>query len=1048
MKMKNKLKDLIAIEKEQNVYTNDYNKLNNLSKDFVPQKELSAEQKYFSSTFIPFENPSNARTSTSLSETKPILAPMPKDIKEVKDVFDSTETDLSATWKQNELLNDQLLEAKLKHEIECCLLLSHECVNNNVQDEIEKIQRESIEIQEERQNRINILKNDVQRCQKQSLDFELQIQHEKERRKCESSLKNVCETSWISKMEKLENENVSLEFQVQSLIKERENVKLKYQKLFDSIKKTRTQTQGEINELIEHVNQKTYAYADVHVNNQDLLITISELKTKLENVEKGKSMNTKFGKHMVSNKLLGVTPLNKQVFQKKTNVLKIEEKHVLSKTVTLQTSPNKQKDVETNQYIVAPGMYKVNSTKKQESNTNNAKSVLPSTGLRGASSVRRPSNKDSSFKNSVLSNTKKSSEKVEVYVRTNKKINVASKNVVSNKDIVADVDVKNALKAKNVLCVSCAKNMLIPCHDKCLANYKLNVHSKVRRALFTTIRTGKSMFEDTTLVVLKTRFSVKTTQSKSLDTTPVVSKTKIAAVTHLSAKNKVFIAFKSISVILRENSHSKYMKNQIRTSRMWQKWYELQPNVGWSPIKKTSNVVNSRNTVNTSVSVKKWVVKPSTHPYVVSSCVVEVSFRSKTCYVQNLEGDDLLTGAHESNLYTISILDMVASLPVCLMYKATSTKSWLWHYRPSHLNFGNINDLTKHDLVDGLLKFKYSKDHLCLACERGKSKKSSHQPKLVPSTHSKLESLHMDLCGPMRVETIYGKKYILLNYNAKIHNIRTDNGTEFKNATLKAHYEKLGIMQQISIARTPQQNGVVERRNRTLVEVARIMLIFSRLPEFLKAEDSLEPVCQRFINDDSSAESMNTPSKEDLDNLFEPMYEEYFQKRSSELSINSAAQQAHLIVSTSKEQTSSISLNNADEFNQEDSADFDGNTVFIPYDAPNFEEAKSTTIALDPSNMHKFHQVQPSTHIWTKAHPSEQELVPKPDGKNIIAVKWIWKNKSDADNIVIQNKSHLVAKGYKQEEVFDFEESFAPVSRLEVVTTFATYDAHKNFTIF
>ncbi|GJS18460.1 integrase, catalytic region, zinc finger, CCHC-type containing protein [Tanacetum coccineum] len=141
---------------------------------------------------------------------------------------------------------------------------------------------------------------------------------------------------------------------------------------------------------------------------------------------------------------------------------------------------------------------------------------------------------------------------------------------------------------------------------------------------------------------------------------------------------------------------------------------------------------------------------------------LEVTFHSKTCYVRNLEGDDLLTGAHESNLYTISIFDMATSSPVCLLSKATSTKSWLWHRELSHLNFGTINDLTKHDLVDGHPKFKYSKDHLCSACERGKSKKSSHQPKLVSSTHSKLELLHMDLCGPIRVATINGKKYILV----------------------------------------------------------------------------------------------------------------------------------------------------------------------------------------------------------------------------------------------------------------------------------------------
>ncbi|GJU44691.1 hypothetical protein Tco_1201957 [Tanacetum coccineum] len=87
-------------------------------------------------------------------------------------------------------------------------------------------------------------------------------------------------------MDKLENENVSLEFQVQSLIKEGENVKLEYQKLFDPIKKTQTQTQREINKLIESVNQKTYAYRDVRSLNQDLLIIISELKAKLNNDKK------------------------------------------------------------------------------------------------------------------------------------------------------------------------------------------------------------------------------------------------------------------------------------------------------------------------------------------------------------------------------------------------------------------------------------------------------------------------------------------------------------------------------------------------------------------------------------------------------------------------------------------------------------------------------------------------------------------------------------------------------------------------------------------
>ncbi|GJY46537.1 putative ribonuclease H-like domain-containing protein [Tanacetum coccineum] len=572
----------------------------------------------------------------------------------------------------------------------------------------------------------------------------------------------------------------------------------------------------------------------------------------------------------------------------------------------------------------------------------------------------------------------------------------------------------------------------------------------------------------------------------------------------------------------------------------------------------------------------------------------------KTCYVRNLEGDDLLTGGRESNLYTSS--------PVCLMSKATSTKSWLWHHRLSHLNFGTINDLTRLELVDGLPKFIYGKDHLCSACERGKSKKASHLLKLVSSDHSKLELLHMDLCGPMRVYFLHSKdetpeiikKFIAqayLNYKAKVCKIRTDNDTEFKNATLKAHYEMLGIMQQFLIARTPQQNGVVERHNRTLVEVARTMLVFSRLPEFLWAEavaaacftqnwsiihtrhnktpyellrgrkpsveyfhmfgslcyptndrddlgkmkskadirvfigyseisrgfriynirtkkimeninvkfneltamasehDCLEPELQRFINHNSSAETINTPSKEDLDNLFSPICEEYFEKKFFDTPINSAAQPTQ--IHEDSPSTSSIIVD-----------EHEAPPIFVSYNPPSREEIKSSTTALEPSNVQNFHQVQPSTHIWTKDHPLDQvigdpskpvmtrqrlhtdsevcmyaltvstiesknikeamadhswiesmqdelnqferlqvwELIPRPKGKNVIALKWLWKNKCDAENIVVRNKTRLVAKGYKQEEGIDFEESFAHVARLEAVQTFIAYATHKNIT--
>ncbi|GJV37278.1 hypothetical protein Tco_1409755 [Tanacetum coccineum] len=342
-KVYEKMNDPIAVANKQNCWTIDYAQINALYKDFVPQKELSAEKKYFPSSFIPSDKNSNATPSipASMPSESPLIIELDKikngfqklseliqknckrarifytspeeiqlndfcqdqlkpivnelqfyfeffktlfqrDIKEMKDVFESTESELYELEKQNDFLKDQLLEVSLKHEVELGVLLNHECVDNSLHAEIEQLKKKSIEIQEGLQTRIKILEKDVQRCEKQSVDFELKLQHKKEKHKWDSNMKNKntnpLDYSWISKMEKLEDKNVSLDFTMQSLIKERDNVKLEYQKLFNSIKKTRSQTQTEMDELIAHVSEKTYSYGAIRAENQNLLFTISELK--------------------------------------------------------------------------------------------------------------------------------------------------------------------------------------------------------------------------------------------------------------------------------------------------------------------------------------------------------------------------------------------------------------------------------------------------------------------------------------------------------------------------------------------------------------------------------------------------------------------------------------------------------------------------------------------------------------------------------------------------------------------------------------------------
>ncbi|GJU39087.1 retrovirus-related pol polyprotein from transposon TNT 1-94 [Tanacetum coccineum] len=214
---------------------------------------------------------------------------------------------------------------------------------------------------------------------------------------------------------------------------------------------------------------------------------------------------------------------------------------------------------------------------------------------------------------------------------------------------------------------------------------------------------------------------------------------------------------------------------------------------------------------------------------------LEVAFRKNTCFIQNLEGVDMLSGSRNTNLYTNSLDDMLKNSPIYLLSKALKTKSWLWHHRLSHLNFDTLNKLANDGLTRRIPKLKSQKDHMCSACALGKSKKCSHQPKVEDTNQEKLYLLHMDLCGPMRVESINGKKYILVfvvdysrftwvkflrskdeapkaiikcikniqvRLNATVCNVRTDNGTEFVNQTLPA----------------------------------RTMLIFSKAPLFLLAE--------------------------------------------------------------------------------------------------------------------------------------------------------------------------------------------------------------------
>nr|GEZ93944.1 retrovirus-related Pol polyprotein from transposon TNT 1-94 [Tanacetum cinerariifolium] len=399
---------------------------------------------------------------------------------------------------------------------------------------------------------------------------------------------------------------------------------------------------------------------------------------------------------------------------------------------------------------------------------------------------------------------------------------------------------------------------------------------------------------------------------------------------------------------------------------------------------------------------------------------------------------------------------MASASPICLMARASSTKSWLWHQRLSHLNFDTINDHAKNDLFSGLPKFKYHKEYLCPSCVQGKSKRASHPPKPIPNSRQRITVL---LQSPVII-------------------IRADNGTKFKNQTLKVYFDSVGISHQMSSIRTPQQNGVVERRNRTFVEAARTIYLlplciwalcypkndredigklgvkgdigffigysadscayriynrrtkkimetmnvsFDELSSMDFEQCSSKPKLQNMTSrkissglDLTYAPSTITtqqPTEGELYLLFKAMYDDFIGGQPSAAQRTVLAAQAQQVCQTS---TTSTSI-----------ADTAPTPTNSSSQATNFPIASQDFKRLD---------------VWV--------LVPAPDNISPLTLKWLFKNKHDEEQTIIRNKSRLVVRGYRQEEGIDFEESFTPVARMEAIRIFLAYAAHKSFLAF
>nr|GEU34359.1 retrovirus-related Pol polyprotein from transposon TNT 1-94 [Tanacetum cinerariifolium] len=436
--------------------------------------------------------------------------------------------------------------------------------------------------------------------------------------------------------------------------------------------------------------------------------------------------------------------------------------------------------------------------------------------------------------------------------------------------------------------------------------------------------------------------------------------------------------------------------------------------------------------------------------------------------------------------------------------------------------FCTINYLARHGLVRGLPKLKFEKYHLCSACVMRKSKKHSHKPKSEDTNQVKLHLLHIDLCGPMRVVSVNGKKYILVivedysrftwvkflaskdeapdfiikflkmiqvRLNAVVRKIRTDNGIEFVNQTMRDYYESISISHETSVARTPQQNDVVERRNRTLVEASRTIenlgklqpkadigifisyaprkkayriynrrtqriietchVDFDELTAMASKHSILEPGLHEMTHATLTSVDSPVPTYE----ILIPVVEAQAPIESTSLPSLTTLDQDAPSINNSKTspqpQSQEIPLC-AEEENHDLEVAYMNNDLYFGIVIPETVSAESSLSNVIPTIVHP--DAPLSEHIlrWTKDHPLQNiigeisrpieamqeelneferfefwELVPRPDKVMAITLKWIYKVKLDELGGILTNKACLVAHGYRQEEGIDFKESFA-----------------------
>ncbi|GJZ79165.1 putative ribonuclease H-like domain-containing protein [Tanacetum coccineum] len=435
------------------------------------------------------------------------------------------------------------------------------------------------------------------------------------------------------------------------------------------------------------------------------------------------------------------------------------------------------------------------------------------------------------------------------------------------------------------------------------------------------------------------------------------------------------------------------------------------------------------------------------------------------------ENQVLLRIPRQNNMYSFNIENIVPSRGLaCLIAKTTFDESNKWHRRLGHVNFKNLNKLVKGNLVRGLPSKIFQNDHTCVTRQKGKQHKASCKAKSVlVSPYSFYIWTYLDLhlfSWVFFLRTKDETSGILKDFirqienqlNQKVKTIRCDNGTKFKNRDIIELCGSKGIKREYSNARTPQQNGVAERKNKTLIEAARTMLADSFLPNTFWAEavstacyvlnreilywklnlhkvtglkTNEEPVDQE---DQAFLEELERLKRQEKEaNDATEVLRKEFSQSTKDLLLQAGAARATMADFTNLESTVNQRRNNHKDFQH---------CLFACFLSQ--IEPKKISKALEDESWVDAMQEEllqfKIQKVWI--------LIDFPYGKKAIGTKWVYRNKKDERGVVVRNKARLVAQGHRQEEGIDYDEVFAPVARIEAIRIFLAFASYMGFIVY